>query len=254
MKVQLIQYNPEAVEILLLSKQTRRLSEPNAYESICSMPQQEKETELQHIFETISSPLEFIDYIFLITGVTRAFTHQLVRHRVGFSFAQQSLRMPLESHETGCLELGYLTPPGLEANQTYHDAMAVAFDSYERLVSEGVPPQDARGVLPTNVLTNILVKANLRALGEMMSTRLCVRTQGEFQRAAMALREEILKVHPWASEVLLPYCLKHHSCQFPKFNKCRIKKQLPQYFSPDDFRVKAQAIWSEQVGNDIQPE
>jgi thymidylate synthase ThyX len=58
---------------------------------IGSMGEEEKQKELKYVFGTIGSSWEFVDYIFLITGVSRAFTHELVRTRQA-SYAQQSMR------------------------------------------------------------------------------------------------------------------------------------------------------------------
>jgi thymidylate synthase ThyX len=88
------------------------------------------------------------------------------------------------------------------------------------LVYEGIKPEDARGILPTNILTNIIMKINLRALSEMMNKRLCERTQTEFRMAAEKMKELVLKIHPWAEKILQPACIFPGYCPFKNYNDC----------------------------------
>ena len=110
----------------------------------------------------------------------------------------------------------------------YHQAMCEISEHYEICIREGAAPQDARGLLPTNILTNILFKANLRTLNGIMNTRLCTRTQGEFQHVAEAMKKEVLTVHPWAEPVLRCYCCQHGTCQFPKHTSCSVQAAIPK--------------------------
>ena len=174
MKVILVDYTKKAKEILIMTKNTRHFSEYTDLEYIENMPEDEKEKQLEYVFGTIGSCWEFVDYTFLIRGVTRAFTHQLVRSRHA-SFAQESLR--LEKNKN----FKYLATGEAKNRNAYKYCMENINDSYERMVNSGVDAQDARGVLPTNILTNIMVKMNLRTLSDLISMRLCFRTQGEYR-------------------------------------------------------------------------
>jgi len=229
MKVTLIEHTRQAKDILLFSKRTRYLNSIDDFEVVKAMTEKEKSEELDYVFNTISSSWEFIDYIFLIEDVTRAFTHQLVRHRVGTSFAQQTQRMADMNN------FRYLIPEGLVDDQQvmdngfiYSETMNKIKKGYNDLIENRAEPQDARGVLPTNILTNILLKINLRALSSMLELRLCVRTQGEFQDVAKKMRSSVVKIHPWASPVLQPYCIINGQCKFPRFDRCPIKKANPE--------------------------
>jgi len=225
MEVKLIDYTKNAVDILIFSKRTRHMRSPDDFEKVKEMDVYAKEEELRYVFNTISGPLEFVDYTFLICDVTRAFTHQLVRHRAGVSFAQQSMRIGDQT------DFKYLTPTSLEKNvgqfTAYEQAMEQINWLYKLLIQAGADQQDARGILPTNIYTNILMKINLSAFAGMLHTRLCVRAPGEFQDVAKLMMKEVLRVHPFTEPILGPHCVAKKICKFPRFDKCPVKVKYP---------------------------
>jgi thymidylate synthase (FAD) len=185
MQVTLLKYDKDALDLLVMSKQTRLNFTPADLQQVRDWPEEKKLAELNYMLGTIESSWEFADYMFLITGVTRAFTHQLVRSREG-SYAQQSQRtvdmsgfefiatgkiaggrprtMMLDEREVALGEGRDLT----EEQRVYVGAMGDINDAYQHLVSTcEIPPQDARGLLPTNVATAIIGKFNLRTLSHM---------------------------------------------------------------------------------------
>ena len=201
MKIQLVNYTQDAKNLLLFTKNTRLMNEEGAYEEIENWTEDKKQDELDYMLQTIKSSWEFIDYTFEIRDVTRAFTHQFVRTRQG-SYAQQSQRTV---DMTG---FDYYTPPRIEADseakQEYDKIMKQINESYQRLRATGVPAEDARGVLPTNIYTNIVAKFSLRTLHEMAKSRLSPRAQGEYQEIFKAMVQCVIKVHPWAEPFLMP--------------------------------------------------
>jgi flavin-dependent thymidylate synthase len=200
MKVQLISYTDDAVNLLLFTKNTRLMNDDDAYSQIAEWPNEKKQEELDYMLQTIRSSWEFIDYTFNIRDVSRGFTHQFVRTRQA-SYAQQSQRTVDMSG------FGYYTPPRIAENEIakalYDKAMADINDSYQAL-REIVPAEDARGVLPTNIHTNIVAKFNLRTLSEMAKSRLSPRAQGEYQEVFKLMVSEVVAVHPWAEPFLTP--------------------------------------------------
>ena len=222
MKVSLLNHTPHALETLLLTKSTRLKMSSSSLEEVIAWPEEKKRAELKYMLGTIQSSWEFVDFIFLIEGVSRAFTHQLVRHRVGTSFAQQSQRTVDMS------EFDYVTPSGIDDNikmSLYDDTMEYINVSYKDMVDSGAKPEDARGILPTNICTNIIFKANLRTLHNMCGERLCVKAQGEFQQVVKALRDEVLKVCSWAEPMLRVHCAFSGVCCFPNVTNCKIKDE-----------------------------
>jgi len=130
------------------------------------------------------SALEHASYTFAIDGVSRALTHQLVRHRVA-SYNQQSQRYVRYD-----VEPTFIEPPAVAGNAVAHDvfasATAVAFAAYKRLLDAGVPAEDARYLLPNAMETKIVVTMNIRELLHFFELRCCKRAQWEIR--ALALR------------------------------------------------------------------
>ena len=199
--INLIDYTQDAVDKLIYTKSTRLKQGADTRNQIAAMTEEQKLEELAYMAKTIPSSWEFVTYTFELRQVTRAFTHQLVRTRTA-SFAQQTQRM---------LEMGnftYYSPPGVqidnETYQIYKDTMADIQEGYDKLIKRGVKPEDARGVLPTNIHTNIIGQFSLRTLSEMAKSRTGGRTQGEYQYVFRNMCDRVLNVHPWAKLFLFP--------------------------------------------------
>ena len=201
MKATLIYYTPHAVELLLFTKSTRLNMSPSLLDEIHAWPAEKKAEELAYMANTIPSSWEFVDYVFLLEGVSRAFTHQLVRTRHG-SYAQQSLRIV----DAGSFDYVETARNKASPEAAYHIAAANGATriAYAALRACGQPPEDARGILPTNIATNIVAKFNLRTFAELARSRTGGRTQGEYQDVLNAMVDGVLMVHPWASLFLFP--------------------------------------------------
>jgi flavin-dependent thymidylate synthase len=225
-KVTLINFTGHALETLIFTKNTRLRMAATGLEEILLWPEEKKLAELAYMKGTIQSSWEFIEYVFLIEDVTRAFTHQLVRHRVGTSFAQQAQRA------VDMADFTFETGDSIEENEIrtfiYNDVMDSINTGYQDLIREGAKPQDARGVLPTNIHTNIVFKANLRTLHDMALKRLCVKAQGEFQDVFREIVECVAAIHPWAEQFLRVECAWSGTCLFPSLpmEECHVKPRV----------------------------
>jgi len=201
-----------AAALLVFTKSTRLQMKPSLLDEIMTWPPEKMEEELSYMANTIPSSWEFCSYTFLIEGVTRAFTHQLVRTRTA-SFAQQTMRVldvsegPGWDYATGPTipsipnsDASYdnLTSHQEECMSIYHGNMKDTAIDYKRLIANGAAIEDARGILPTNILTNIVMKINLRNWVDMIRKRSSSRTQGEYRDVLEAMKEAVLEVHPWA--------------------------------------------------------
>jgi flavin-dependent thymidylate synthase len=131
----------------------------------------------------LAAPLELVNFHFLIEGVTRAFTHQLVRQRTAV-YIQESMRFAVKEHAAFEVAL----PPslvGLKPSDprvvVWTDAVWQASEAYNNLVNSGMPAEDARGLLPTNITTRIHYGTNLRALADHAGNRLCTQAQFEWR-------------------------------------------------------------------------
>jgi flavin-dependent thymidylate synthase len=216
MKVSLIDYTGIghsdplfAARLLAYTKNTRLEQSPEGLGNFMEMLVGDLETELAYIANTIRSSWEFVDFTFQIVGVTRAFTHQLVRTRTA-SYAQQSQRSINVVGEYG---FGNLLPEtvkagGKDAMDAWQDAIGEIKESYVKLQSLGIPNQDCRGLLPTNVLTNIIIKMNLRTLADLLAKRKNLRAQGEYADVARAMETAALEVMPWIDRFINPERLR----------------------------------------------
>ena len=214
MKVEMINFTELALETLLYTKNTR-LQGSQSFLDVCSMSEDEKMNHLKYMKDTIQSSWEFVDYTFEISGVTRAFTHQLVRTRTA-SFAQESQRtIDASEHE--------VINTCDNHSRAYTLFASESMINYKNLLDMGVPVQDARGLLPTNISTSIIVKLNLRTIHDMGLLRLCTRAQGEYQRAFRLIKEAVVELHPWAEQFIKVHCAWYGSCAFPRYKECPVK-------------------------------
>lgn len=199
MKVTLISTTPQAKELLIFTKSTRLAMSPGLMEEICAWPEEKKLAELEYMANTIPSSWEFVDYVFMIEGVSRAFTHQFVRSR-NASYAQQTMRV------LNMGEYDFVMTDRVAADVQARGLVDIVNENirltYNKLIELGVPAEDARGILPTNISTNIVAKFNLRAFVDLAKSRTGGRTQNEYQKVVNAMADEVLKVHPWAEKFL----------------------------------------------------
>lgn len=185
-----------AAAVLLFTKNTRLQMSPGLFDEIMAWSPEKVHTELGYMANTIPSSWEFIHFTFLIEDVTRAFTHQLVRTRTA-SFAQQTMRV---------LNVGgwkYATGPSVARRPylkaRYDAAMKFIANTYDHIVEEGAEIEDARGVLPTNILTNIVMSCSLRTLCELVRKRSSPRTQGEYREVLEAMKDRAFAALPWSA-------------------------------------------------------
>lgn len=198
MKVTLVSHTQNARELLVFTKSTRLNVTTGLLDVINLYSEEKLQKELDYMVDTIKSSWEFVDFTFCIEGVSRGFTHQFVRNRLG-SYAQQTMRI---------LDMGdfkYITGPSIvteEQKDIYDGCMKVISDAYKMLLEAGVKIEDARGLLPTNISTNIIAKFNLRALSQMMMSRASNRTQSEYRDVLDAMYEAVVEAEPWCAEFL----------------------------------------------------
>jgi thymidylate synthase (FAD) len=129
------------------------------------------------------SVLEHASATFRVKGVSRALTHQLVRHRLA-SYSQRSQRYVKEDG------LAYVTPPAITANkdalEVFRKALEEAREAYDKLLEAGVAPEDARFVLPNAAATEVVVTANFREWRHVLALRGHAAAQWEIRRLAIA--------------------------------------------------------------------
>lgn len=145
------------------------------------------------------SALEHASFTFGVDGISRACSHQLVRHRLA-SYSQQSQRYVHFSDADG-----FIIPPSIEedpaALEVFLDAMRQSTRAYDKLVELGRErglekekiQEDARFVLPNAAETRIVVTMNARELRHFFRIRCCRRAQWEINRLAWRMRSLVVR-------------------------------------------------------------
>ena len=155
---------------------------------------------VQHLYKGgHHSVFEHIYFTFKIEGISRACSHQLVRHR-HCSFTQRSQRY--------CSEDGFgivrpKTIEDIDADNLFGDLMDLIESDYLDLQDCNVPNEDARYILPNACTTSLYLSCNLRELIHMANERLCTRAQWEIRDLVKAMCK---LVDPQLQFMLVPKC------------------------------------------------
>jgi thymidylate synthase (FAD) len=171
--------------------------------------------------------LAHMSFTFAIEGISRACSHQIVRHRVA-SFSQQSQRYIQVKH----LGDHVVTPPLInDVNRAVYDEyIQTASKAYQSLVQGGVIKEDARFVLPNAAETSLLMTMDGRSLMHFFGLRLCIRAQWEVRALA---NEMLLKVRACEPELFKdagPYCVQILKCPEGRFS-CGRMIEMKEKFS-----------------------
>lgn len=134
-----------------------------------------------------TSTLEHAVFTFSVKGVSRALTHQLVRHRIA-SYSQQSQRFVRLTNQD------YVTPESIMKNDNYRAIYSIhmkgVWELYNMMINDfGIPPEDARFILPNACTTNIVVTMNARELRHFLKLRLAKGAQWEIRELAARMLE-----------------------------------------------------------------
>lgn len=163
------------------------------------------------------SILEHASITYGLEGVSRALTHQLVRHRVA-SYSQQSQRhvKPQSMRE----------PPKTirnspEALKAYEDSSRICIDTYDKLMTLGIPEEDARDVMQNRSTTNITVTMNYREITDsFLPQRMCERAQSEIRDVSYALLGGCKLIAPNIFKEAGTRCLKNMCTEVKKTPNC----------------------------------
>lgn len=165
---------------------------------------------IHHILEVgHGSVLEHAVWNFLITGVSRSFTHELVRHRAGMGYSQLSQRYVDESVAE------YVEPDCIAEDPAAHEVFVrtvqAAHDGYQKLVDllaekfadepdrtlrRKKARQAARSVLPNATETKIFVTANARSLRHFLEMRGSRHAEDEIRKVAIAMLKILQREAP----------------------------------------------------------
>ncbi len=215
MKVEILSHTPNCEEIVASAA---RLCYSNAdiSELMDTMEGQKGKKLIEKLLSLgHESPFEHISFTFGVSGVSRALTHQLVRHRIA-SYSQKSQRYVSEN------QFEYIIPPSIQkneiSNELYNEVINQISQSYQKLVEMGVPKEDARYLLPNACETKIIITMNARSLFNFFKHRACVRAQWEIRELASQMLDKVRDIAPnifkkaGASCDWLGYCPEGEMC------------------------------------------
>lgn len=149
------------------------------------------------------SVLEHVTFTYGVEGISRAASHQLVRHRIA-SYSQQSQRYV-------AAEFGYVAPATVArgpARGKFERHMKRSAALYREMLAGGIPAEDARFVLPNATETKILVTMNARELRHFFALRACRRAQWEIRGLAMEMLGIAKSKAPLLFEDAGPGCVR----------------------------------------------
>lgn len=176
------------IEVLDLTKNSCQLIERAARACYNSAPNPETRSKfLQGLVRSgHESPIEHAKLTIEVSDVSRAFTHQLVRHRL-MSFSQASQRYIKFSGDID----NFIVPEDIlnneEAKIVYGKALSEIMDGYNKLCELGIKREDARMLLPNSSETKIVVTANFREWRHFFEVRCDKHAQWEIRRFALSL-------------------------------------------------------------------
>ncbi len=202
-------YNPE-VSLLAVTPEGEKLIEEAGRTCYLSISKMTDESEKNFIRSAIRrghhSILEHASASFRILGASRAFTHQLVRHRLA-SFSQQSQRYVDEA------EFNFIVPPDIAADEEalslYREFMENTRETYIKLREMNIKKENARFILPNALESQIVFSANFRELRTVFNLRLERAAQWEIRRVCMQMLKILQKEAP---SVFGDYIIDEESC------------------------------------------
>lgn len=185
MKVELLAVTPDAERIIEIAART-------CYQSGDKMvPEKLGELLPKLIAMEHESPFEHAYATFRLSDVSRAMTHQLVRHRL-LAVSQKSQRYVSEGN------FEWVVPPSVPADDKaeFDGDMDVIRAMYKKWQDRGLKKEDARFVLPNACTTELIVSANFREWRHVFHVRCHRRAQWEIRDVCLAMLKELHRVAP----------------------------------------------------------
>ncbi len=166
------------------------------------------------------SVLEHASFTFAIEGISRACSHQLVRHRIA-SFSQQSQRY------VKMRECEFVVPPAVQSDPEAAEKLSRTLDDlqarYDELLAAGISAEDARYILPNAAETKVIMTANARSLMNFFKLRLCTRAQWEIRHLAELMLGQVKPVAPILFANVGPTCETSGYCREGELSCGRLK-------------------------------
>lgn len=242
MKVRLLVHTPEPEKVIATAAKMC-YSAADADELMEGLTPENTKKFLDLLFSLgHESPIEHVTYTFIIEDISRACSHQLVRHRIA-SYSQKSQRYVNEE------QFDYVTPPEIEdvmaAKLKFEDAMMYAQEAYDevrriliernirkgmdRKDAEKLANEDARFILPNACTTAIVVTMNIRSLFNFFKLRCCNRAQWEIRDVAMEMYKLAYESSPTIFSHAGPGCVTDGHCSEGKMCCGKFSEKIAEF-------------------------
>ena len=170
------------------------LAARTSYKSFSRMGEGTEKKLIKHLMKLGHfSVIEHVSATFRVKGISRACTHQLVRHRLA-SFTQQSQRYVNEQ------EFEYVVPDDIRNNPDayllFKKTMSYLSNIYKELLNKGIKKEDARFVLPNATTSEIVISANFREWLHIIGLRVSQEAQWEIRKLSILFWKELFKISP----------------------------------------------------------
>lgn len=194
--------DPRRLIVLAVKTSQGKLSQETLWHYLKRYPEEDARG---WILESAKFPsvLEHVVFTFLIEGISRVTSHQLIRHRIA-SYTQESQRYA----ESGG---SYVVPESVRLGgfeENFRRVVEESFKLYKEMVDAGIPLEDARYVLPQAVTTRILMTVNLRELLHIACLRSSNKAQWEIRELVRRMLEEASRVIPEVYDLLRVSCIE----------------------------------------------
>ena len=196
MTVTLLRYTPDPDKMVALA--ARRCYSNRAADAIETGFKPEEVEKMLNMLRQRGhlSVFEHASFTFSADGISRALSHQLVRHRMA-SYSQESQRYV---NYLKLKEIPNIIPPKIAANpealEVYNKAMDESLNAYRKMVEIGIAPEDARYIFPNAVETKVVFTMNARSLFNFFEQRCCMKAQWEIRQLAYEMLAAVRKVAP----------------------------------------------------------
>ena len=226
MKVLLLKYTDNPEKAITLA--AKICYSANSFEEISNqIDEKQSAADFVRMLKSLGheSALEHVSFTFGIEGISRAATHQLVRHRIA-SYSQQSQRyVSMKNTE-------FIVPDKIadneKANKIFNNCLDQIKHAYQQLNELDIPKEDARYILPNACASNIVVTMNARELLHFFSLRCCQRAQWEIRLLAEKMLSLVKEAAPVVFENSGPECVRTN-CPEGKMSCGKTKEMRTKY-------------------------
>ncbi|MGB3346385.1 MAG: FAD-dependent thymidylate synthase [Candidatus Humimicrobiia bacterium] len=206
MYIELIKYTPEPEKTVAIAARVC-YSPRNAKEIYENMSDEEVKKLIRFLIKAgHHSAIEHASFTFIVDGISRACSHQLVRHRLA-SYSQQSQRYVEYKRN-----LEYIIPQSIkdkkDLSQKFEEFQQQSFNLYKYFLKNKISSEDARYVLSNAFPTQIIITMNARELLHLFTLRCCERAQWEIREMAYRMLNKVKKVAPTIFEHAGPSCFR----------------------------------------------